>query len=349
MEFARGLGDTELARARFGHVPSNRTSGAADGRRSEVPTTLTPLIGRAEDIRSIQELFSRREVRLLTLTGPPGIGKTRLALEVAHEAIDRFRDGVFFVGLASTLDPDLVLTAIARTLGMNDKSGESLMGKLRQALGSKQMLLALDNFEQVLDAGPLLLELLSACPDLKIMITSREALYVHGEQQFSVPALATADPANLPPLEDMDDIPSVALFIDRAQSVKPDFNLTEQNAGAIAAICVRLGGLPLAIELAAARIRIFSPQEMLVRLESRSPLLTGGPRNLPARQQTLRAAIDWSYNLLNKEEKALFARLGVFLVGSRSLRQGRWARPMARNRANGMYKGECNRYWIRTC
>ncbi len=317
ISFARGQGS----------VPEPPISAAisAPAHATNLPISLTPLIGREKEIEAIQHLLVSAKVRLLTLTGPPGIGKTSLALQVAHDVMDSFRDWVFFVSLASIVEPDLVIVTIAHSLGVLQKTTDSLLNSVQQALSGRETLLVLDNFEQVLDASPAVLELLGACPHLHILVTSREALHVHGERQFQVPVLDMADPEHLPPLDIMRHIPAVALFADRAQEVKPDFVLSEQNAGAVATICARLDGLPLAIELAAARIRLFSPQEMQARLqvpepakegrESRLTLLMGGPRNLPARQQTLRAAIDWSYNLLSESEQTLFARLGVFVGG----------------------------------
>jgi predicted ATPase/Tfp pilus assembly protein PilF/DNA-binding XRE family transcriptional regulator len=310
LDFARGQLDAQEAEVKFGYAFPTRQPYPGN-----LPTPLTPLIGRAEQVREVEKLLLGKELRLLTLTGPPGIGKTSLALEVARGAMGRFRDGVFFVSLAAVVDPDFVVAAIAHALGIPDKSTESLLGNLQQSLSNKQMLLVLDNFEQVLDASPVVLELLGACPDVKVLTTSREALYVNGEQQFSVPPLATADPAHLPPIETLPTYPAISLFIERARAVKPDFALTEENVGAVAMICARLDGLPLAIELAAARIRMLSPQEMQARLDGRLLLLTGGSRNVPTRQRTLRAAIDWSYNLLNVGEQILFARLGVFVGG----------------------------------
>ncbi|MEO8286127.1 MAG: tetratricopeptide repeat protein [Chloroflexota bacterium] len=310
--FARGQLDVAEAEARFGCISPKASRSSGSG---YLPTSLTPLIGRAEAVKEVKDLLLGKQVRLLTLIGAPGIGKTRLALQVARDVKDEFRDGVYYVGLSTTSNPDLVINSVAQTLGVQQKATEPLLPTVTKALGDRQVLLVLDNFEQILDASPALLELLSTCPDLKILITSREALYVQGEQQYQVPVLDTPDPLHLPPLEIMKGIPAVALFIARAQEVKSGSMLNEQNAGAIAAICTRLDGLPLAIELAAARIRLLSPQEMQIRLVSRLDLLTGGPRNLPARQQTLRAAIDWSYNLLTDGEQRLFAYLGVFVGG----------------------------------
>ena len=313
VQFAQGLLRSDSARRKLW-----QTLHTVRAHPTNLAAPLTGLIGREQELEKLHNLLLLDRERLFTLTGPPGIGKTRLSLEVGVGLLDHFEDGVFFVGLATVVNPDLILSSIAEALSIPDTSGESLLDNLRRSLGNKQMLLILDNFEQLLDASPAVVELLGACPNLKVLVTSREALHVHGEQQFPVPPLATADPENLPPIQTLGSIPAVALFTERAQAVKPGFVLTEENAGVITAICTRLDGLPLAIELAAARIRLFSPQEMQTRLDSKLSVLTGGPRNLPARQRTLRAAIDWSYNLLSEEEQSLFARLGVF-IGSFTL------------------------------
>ena len=317
LDFARGQLDIAQAEVIFGYAvvaPATFSS----GNLPRLPTPITSLVGRNVEVHRVERLLFGKEPRLLTLTGPPGIGKTRLALHVAHDVLDRgdhFKDGVFFVSLASIADPDLVVTTIAQALSMHDKNAKSMLGNLQESLGSKEALLVLDNFEQVLDASPVVLQLLGSCPGLKVLITSREALHVSGEQRFPVPALVTADPSNLPPIQTLGSVPAIALFLERALAVKSDFALSEQNAWAVAAICARLDGLPLAIELAATRVRLLSPQEMQSRLDSQLSMLTGGPRNLPARQRTLRAAVDWSYNLLNEGEQTLFARLGVFVGG----------------------------------
>lgn len=310
LQFAQGrLNTNEVERTLW------QTLHTVQAHPTNLPAPLTTLIGREQELEKLHELLLLDSTRLLTLTGPPGIGKTRLSLEAGIEVLDHFADGVYFVSLAPVIDPDLVPAAIVEGLGIPEKGTGSLLSDLRQSLSGKRILLLLDNFEQVLDASHIVLGLLGACPYLKVLVTSREALHVHGEQQFPVPVLATTDPENLPPIEAMGGVPAVALFIDRARAADPAFGLSEENARAVAAICKRLDGLPLAIELAAARIRLLSPQEMLARLESRLSILTGGPRNLPARQRTLRAAIDWSYSLLSDREQTLFARMGVFVDG----------------------------------
>ncbi|MEO8285147.1 MAG: AAA family ATPase, partial [Chloroflexota bacterium] len=324
LRFARSRTDSPTPEVSYGNASlfaeGNLTVvSSASSHASNLPASLTSLVGRDGEVEALKTLLvgvnQAKATRLLTLTGPPGIGKTRLALQVADEVKGHFKDGVFFVGLAAVSDPDMVAATLAEALGLADNSADSLLSSLQQWLSGKQVLLLLDNFEQVLDASPFIVELLGTCPQLKVLATSREAFHVYGEQQYPVPALATADPANLPSIQALESIQSVALFMERARAVKPGFVLTEQNAGAAAAICARLDGLPLAIELAAARIRLLSPQELEARMDARLPLLTGGPRNLPPRQRTLRAAIDWSYNLLTGEEQVLFARLGVFVGG----------------------------------
>jgi predicted ATPase/class 3 adenylate cyclase len=291
---------------------------ALDRYRHNLPAQATLLIGREVEVLAVRDMLRQPATHLLTLTGPGGVGKTRLALQAAAELLDDFRDGVFFVALAAIRDPQLIAPAIARELGMADAGELPLVERLKRYLHTKQLLLVLDNFEQVADAAPLVAELLAAAPELKALVTSREALHVYGEREYAVPPLALPDLTQLLSLARLSQYEAVRLFIERARAVKTDFALTDASAPAIAEICARLDGLPLAIELAAARSRIFTPQALLARLvgsKRRLALLSGGARDLPMRQQTLRDAIAWSYDLLDVREQALFARLSVFAGG----------------------------------
>jgi predicted ATPase/class 3 adenylate cyclase/DNA-binding CsgD family transcriptional regulator len=282
---------------------------------NNLPDQLTPLIGRDREVAAIQHLLQREDVRLVTLTGPGGIGKTRLGLQVAAELCDQFIDGVYFVNLAPISDPELVLPDIAQTLETKEIADHTLLNLLKASLRWKQVLLLLDNFEQVVDASVYIAELLSACPILKVIVTSRAALHVRGEQEFAVPPLAVPNPAHLPDMVALAQYEAVALFLARARAVKPDFQMTKANAVSIVEICARLDGLPLAIELAVARIKLLPPQALLERLGQRLAVLTSGARDAPARQQTLRNTIKWSYQLLDAEEQRLFRQLSVFAGG----------------------------------
>ncbi|MFL5735694.1 MAG: tetratricopeptide repeat protein [Chloroflexia bacterium] len=288
-----------------------------EGSPNNLPVRPAPLIGREKEVHDCREMLRDPEVRLLTLTGPGGTGKTRLALQVAGELLLDFRDGVFAVGLAPVTDPNLVVTTIAVTLGVREAGGKQLLENLKDYLRDKHMLLYLDNFEQLLDSAPVVVELLLEAPQLKVLVTSREALRLSMEHEYSVPPLSLPDPKHLPPLEALSQYEAVALFVASAMSHKPDFQLTPENAAAVAEICVRLDGLPLAIELATARIKLLPPKTMLAKLGSlgQMKLLTGGSVDRPARQQTMRGAIEWSYDLLEPEEQALFRRLTVFVRG----------------------------------
>jgi predicted ATPase/class 3 adenylate cyclase len=275
----------------------------------------TPLVGREREVGELAERVRSEGVRLLTLTGPGGTGKTRLALQAAADLLEEFEDGVFFVALATITEPELVPSTIAGPLGVKESAEQPLTEVLKGYLREKELLLVLDNFEQVLEGAPLLGELVVACPKLKVLATSRIALRLYGEQEYTVPPLALPDPRVLPPVEVLTQYEAVRLFVERARAVKADFSVTNENAPAVAEICARLDGLPLAIELAGARVRILPPQKMLERLSNRLKLLKGGARDLPTRQQTLRGAIDWSHDLLEEDEKTLFGRLSVFSGG----------------------------------
>ena len=288
--------------------------GSLDAVPNNLPTRLTTFLGREREIAEVGALLERS--RLLTLTGPGGTGKTRLSLEVARRALGAYTAGVFFVELASISEATLVPATIAQALGLPDRGGRSSADRLIDAIGEKRMLLVLDNFEQVVAAGPAVADLLAACRNLTVLTSTRSVLRVSGEQEYAVPPLGLPDAANLPPLARLGEYEAVALFVERARSVKPDFALTDQNAAAVAEICVRLDGLPLAIELAAARIRILTPQAMLGRLEDRLGLLGRGARDLPERQQTLRGAIAWSHDMLDEGDRSLFALLSVFVGGA---------------------------------
>jgi predicted ATPase/DNA-binding NarL/FixJ family response regulator len=278
-----------------------------------IPVSLTSLIGREQEIETLCQLLHRPDVRLVTITGPGGVGKTSLALQVAHDLQDAFIDGVFFISLAAISDSTLIIPTIAHTLGVIESPNRLLLDSLKEFLRERQALLLLDNFEQIMSAAPLLSELLSACTGLRILATSREALRLRGEQEFPLLPLALPDQ---PAVETLMQYPGIALFVQRAQAIQPDFQLVQGNAPAVSDICARLDGLPLAIELAAARIKLLPPQAMLARLqESSLGLLTSGAHDLPARQQTLRGAIQWSYDLLNADDQRTFRSLSVFVGG----------------------------------
>ena len=284
-----------------------------DALLNNLPVQLTSFIGREKELRDLSELL--QSTRLITLTGPGGSGKTRLAIQVASETVEHFRNGVFFVALAPLTDPKLLSFTIAQSLGIKETAGKSMTQSLRDYLQSKSLLLVLDNFEQVISAAPIVAELLSTCSELSALVTSREGLRIGGEREYPVPSLPVPSLTQLPSPDSLSQYAAVALFIQRAKAVKPSFQLTKETAPAVAEICHRLDGLPLAIELAAARIRLFAPSAMLDRLEHRLEFLSGGNRDLPARQQTLRNAIAWSYDLLNENEQSLFRRLSIFNGG----------------------------------
>jgi predicted ATPase/class 3 adenylate cyclase len=280
---------------------------------NNLPTQLTSFVGRDRELAEAGRLLA--DARLLTLTGPGGTGKTRLALQLAADATEQFPDGVYFVPLGTIGEATLVLPTIAQAVGIGDPGGKPL-DRLQEQLSGKRVLLALDNFEQVLGAGQEIGELLTRLPSVRVLATSRSPLHVYGEQEYAVPPLALPDPRNLPDLDTLSQFAAVALFLERAMAVRPGFAVDTANAPAIAEICVRLDGLPLAIELAAARVKVLTPQAILSRLGDRLSLLAGGSRNLPERQQTLRGAIDWSHDLLDEHDRIIFARFSAFAGGA---------------------------------
>jgi predicted ATPase/transcriptional regulator with XRE-family HTH domain len=307
--WARGLPSNYLS-----SLPLSRATSPPSSPGQLLPAPVTATIGRAHDLERARDILCRPDVRLLTLVGPPGIGKTRLSLELASSLSDDFADGMRFIPLAPLRDPRLLAATIAASLGL--KGGDHPISEtLKNYLRDKRMLLVLDNFEQLTEAAPFVAELLEVAPGLKAVVTSRALLRIYGEHEYPVPPLDLPDLRNLPPVEALAQTASVALFVQRAQAANHTFRLTPVNAALIAEVCVRLDGLPLAIELAAARSKLFTPQVLLKQMESRLSLLTGGPKERDPRQQTLRGAIAWSYNLLNPEEQAFFRRLSVFVGG----------------------------------
>jgi predicted ATPase/transcriptional regulator with XRE-family HTH domain len=288
-------------------------------RAANLPSPLTRLIGREDETAKVCASLVTHAVRLLTLVGPPGIGKTRLGLQVAAEVLGFFDDRVHFIALAPLTDPALVAPTIAKTLGIKESAGTTPVQSIVDHLSGHRVLLVLDNFEHMLPAAPVVAEMLTACPGLSVLATSRAALRLRGETLYPVPPMALPDPVRDTTAAAVARHASAQLFVDRAQAVKPDFELSDANARQIAALCTGLEGLPLAIELVAARVKFLPPDTLLARLSHRLALLADGPRDLPERQQTLRGTIDWSYDLLDAGAQRLFARLAVF-VGGCSLR-----------------------------
>ena len=305
--------DLAAVRDRLADAPARES----ETRPNNLPVQRTAFIGRQGEAVDLRQLLNRADVRLVTLTGPGGIGKTRLALQVAGEIAEQFPGGVYFVSLSAIGEIGAMASAIGQAVGVREIGNKSPQESLMECVGSlsQPALLLLDNFEHLVSSAGFVSQLLTAGPKLKVVVTSQAPLHVYGEHEFPVPPLALPDPKSTPPVGMLSRLPAIALFVERAKAVKHEFALTKENATEVAAICTRLDGLPLAIELAAARIKLLSPSAMLSRLERRLNLLTGGARDLPTRHQTLRNTVDWSYSLLNGAEQTLLRRLSVFTGG----------------------------------
>jgi predicted ATPase/DNA-binding XRE family transcriptional regulator len=312
---ALGLDCEQRAALEAASRPAARGTATREVSRHNLPEDATSFVGRAADIAALEELLRKPEVRLVTLTGPGGSGKTRLALRAAANLLGEFDDGVFFVSLGALDDPQVVPSAIATALSLREREGRGLADTIGEYLAERNLLLVLDNFEHLMGAAGLLAELLEHCPKLRLLVTSREIMRLSWEHVVEVQPLAVPDPAHPDDRQGLARYDGVALFIERARAADSTFAVTEENAQAVAEICYRLDGLPLALELAAARMRVFPPEALLRRTSHQLKLLTGGARDRPGRQQTLRAAIDWSYGLLNPPEQRLLARLAVFADG----------------------------------
>jgi len=298
-------------------TPSEASSSLQDlqGRYQSIPLPLTPLIGRERELQAVRDLLLRPEVRMVTLTGTGGIGKTHLALTLGNEVQETFAEGACFVSLSTIYDSELVIPAITQALGLQEREDRSPLELLKSFLRDKQLLVVLDNFEQVLPSAPLLSELLSSCPQLKILVTSRALLHVWGEYVFIVPPLEVPDMQYLPERKALSQIASVALFVQRAKAMLPEFQLTDGNARDVAGICSRLEGVPLALELTATSSNVLSPHALLSHLEHPLEVLTGGRRDAPPRHKTLRNALSWNDDMLSADEQTLFRRLAVFVGG----------------------------------